>query len=264
MAIDRSPYRHAYIDRPEQLRRAGVSVLAERLYCELERGRWSNMAGLCWWEPQHVRVSLREHSAAKIDAALSELERAEFVSVDRQLRVVVLPSESRGAAECGPNHRQGMRAICQTFPPCAQVDLVLQIIEEAEKGLARPMQAVGKTSGVRNRSKEQEQDMSGAAAPTDDKPKRKPTLAQQPPTLAETIAHFRADGCDERRAAQLADACLTYWTSQGFHRKSGPIADWKATCRTWRMNDDKPQWGSSKPALPNTALPNKPGRVYNH
>lgn len=184
MAIDRSPYRQAFIDRPEQLRRAKVSVLAERLYSELERGRWSNMAGLCWWHADLVRVSLREHSRAKVEAALDELEACGFASVDRQLSVVLLPLESQAAAECGPNHRQGLRAICQTFPSCAQTDLLLEIIANVEKGLPRSTKELPKTSGVRNRSKEQNQEQESSAS---DKPKRARAVATTKEPSANTV-----------------------------------------------------------------------------
>ena len=223
-----------------------MSVLAERLYSELERGRWSNMAGLCWWHVDLVRVSLREHSRAKVDAALDELERAGFVSVNRQVSAVFLPMEAQASAECGPNHRQGLRAIAQTFPSCAQVDSLLEIIANVEKGLPRATQALPKPSPLRNRSKEQDQKQdSSTATPAPDKPT--PDTRFKPPTPDEAIAYFTERGSHKGEAEKFVD----FYASKGWKVGKTPMKDWRAAVRNW-LRDKSSNGGSlfAQPAAP--------------
>jgi len=80
-----------------------------------------------------------------------------------------------------------------------------------------------------------------------DKPKRAKTLAQEPPDLQATVDYFLEQGSTESEAHK----CHDYWLSAGWRRKSGPIKDWLATCRTWIGNS--PQFAPttsrySKPA----------------
>lgn len=49
------------------------------------------------------------------------------------------------------------------------------------------------------------------------------------PTRDETRAIFAAAGVPQSEA----DKCFDWWTSAGFRRRSGPVKDWPATCRTW-------------------------------
>jgi len=71
------------------------------------------------------------------------------------------------------------------------------------------------------------------------KPEPRPkaaSLAACPPTLADTVALFKAEGCNDTDANRLARGCLAYWESAGWKRKTGPIASWPGTVRTWLAN----------------------------
>ena len=67
--------------------------------------------------------------------------------------------------------------------------------------------------------------------------KRRRTVAQAPPTEVETVAIFVALGVPDGRARTMAAKCWSYWSGQGWRRRSGPILDWRATCRTWVLNE---------------------------
>lgn len=67
------------------------------------------------------------------------------------------------------------------------------------------------------------------------KPKA-PSLADNPPTLADTIAVLTSEGCPSGDADRIARACLGYWESAGWKRKTGPILSWPGTVRTWLAN----------------------------
>lgn len=65
---------------------------------------------------------------------------------------------------------------------------------------------------------------------------RKQKAAFTTPTLEDTRDYFRSLGLGEHEL-RVADNCFDYWLSAGWKRKSGPIVDWHATCRTWLRNE---------------------------
>jgi hypothetical protein len=94
-----------------------------------------------------------------------------------------------------------------------------------------------------------------------DKPKRAKTLAQDPPDLQATVDYFLEQGSTEGEAHK----CHDYWLSAGWRRKSGPIKDWLATCRTWIGNSAQfaapgRNTGKGLP-LPRTVTPTDPDDI---
>lgn len=70
------------------------------------------------------------------------------------------------------------------------------------------------------------------AKPIEPKPSKAKRQGFTIPTEAETRDIFTELGCPQHRLVEVADATHSYWQSVGWKRKSGPIKDWKATCRT--------------------------------
>jgi len=69
------------------------------------------------------------------------------------------------------------------------------------------------------------------------KPKAKaPDLADNPPTIEETIALFVHEGCPEADADRIGRGCHGHWESKGWKRGRDPIVSWAGTVRTWLSN----------------------------
>ena len=66
------------------------------------------------------------------------------------------------------------------------------------------------------------------------------------PTIEETTQHFCDLGATD--PSTMADACQSYWQSRGYARNGERIKDWKATCRTWWLNQCK--WEPSLASVP--------------
>ena len=66
------------------------------------------------------------------------------------------------------------------------------------------------------------------------KQKRKATVAQQPPTLAEVEVY-----ASEQGRADLAAQFVDHHTAGGWKVGRGPMLDWRAAFRTWARNDEK-------------------------
>jgi len=235
MALGECQYRVAYIDDVAALQ--DVSVLAERAYMHLAFGQRSTACCLVRIKPDALRVELREHSRSKVTAALDELEAAGWLSIDRQTWTIALPKQSQRTPSANPNVARGKLREAQKFPPCAQRDYVVAIIEQELELFAKQLadrlangsETVTQTSNSNSNSNSTVAKATDSGAVAVDKPKRAKTLAQEPPDLEATILYFQEQGSTEAEAHK----CHDYWLSAGWRRKNGPIKDWLATCRTW-------------------------------
>ncbi len=83
------------------------------------------------------------------------------------------------------------------------------------------------------------------------KRKRKPTVAQAPPSTAE-VAELMAAYATEKEIAidtqGQAERFVDYWTDQGWRRRGGPMKSWEGSARTWLRNSaDRDGVKASKP-----------------
>ena len=240
MALGSNPYRKVFIDDMAKLQ--DLSVLAERAYIHLAFGQRSTACCLVRMKPDALRLELREHSRAKVTAALDELEAAGWVSIDRQTWTIALPVQAQRTPSENASVSQGKWKEAQKFPPSRQRDEVLDTIaQELARWEAQSRQrgkdsgeTVTRTSNSNSNSNSNSSPVmdTGTPAVAVDKPKRAKSLAQEPPELEATILYFQEQGSTEAEAHK----CHDYWLSAGWRRKNGPIKDWLATCRTWIGN----------------------------
>lgn len=248
-------YRTIRLETMERLR--DVSVQAERVYLRLACGRFSSRTGLVRYRMVDLAAECRLRPS-EVTRALDELAGAGLLLVSRSEPACYLLGFCSRFAPLSPSNRSDWLGDVAAF--CC-VDLASQARMEIEGrqptggGTGRPPATPPGTrrGGLQDQeagsgSRKQEQDHPSGGAPpasgatpdlfgqSKDKPareKRQRSLAQNPPTFAETRDAMLAANCPTYCADDIASACLDYWTGQGFHRKTGPIKDWPATCRTW-------------------------------
>jgi hypothetical protein len=128
MALGSNPYRKVFIDDMAKLQ--DLSVLAERAYIHLAFGQRSTACCLVRMKPDALRLELREHSRAKVTAALDELEAAGWLSIDRQTWTIALPVQAQRTPSENASVSQGKWKEAQKFPPSRQRDEVLDTIAQ--------------------------------------------------------------------------------------------------------------------------------------
>lgn len=263
MALGKEPYRHIYPADLTALR--DVSPLAERVYMHLAFGERSRACCLVACDPEWLRLAVRTRSVPEVVAALAELSEAGWVVFDQSAKQAWLPRQASRTAIAADTNLTGWRREIALFRDSVAKSEALAFIDSIPipppKGTgratdhsisnsnsnelptnvgssARDAHATGRT-GQTNGNGPRTDDLF-AAQPAKAQ-KRQPrgqdghktpksrTLAQQPPTQDETRSIFAAQGAPESEA----DKCLDYWRSVGFARRTGPIKDWPATCRTW-------------------------------
>lgn len=145
MALGSNPYRKVFIDDMAKLQ--DLSVLAERAYIHLAFGQRSTACCLVRMKPDALRLELREHSRAKVTAALDELEAAGWVSIDRQTWTIALPVQAQRTPSENASVSQGKWKEAQKFPPSRQRDEVLNTIAEELARWEAQSEQRGKDSG---------------------------------------------------------------------------------------------------------------------
>lgn len=84
-----------------------------------------------------------------------------------------------------------------------------------------------------NQTKREEGRTSGANSPPPEKPKRRGTVAQSPPSVDEVRAY-----CRELKSVIDPEQFVDHYTANGWKQSNGnPIKDWRAAVRTWERND---------------------------
>jgi hypothetical protein len=217
--------------------------LAQRLLLWMWTGPDSTASGL---------VRLREYSAAgalkskpaAIRKALAELADAGRLSIGATAsgrHDVWLDRYLSSQTGIKSDHRQLIRREIEAFADGLPKTQAIEdwAIWDAACGKAGDRQATGYRQPEHTEQNRTEQNRRtvpiGTEAPAvaaDPKTKRAKTLAQDPPDLQATVDYFLEQGSTEGEAHK----CHDYWLSAGWRRKSGPIKDWLATCRTWIGN----------------------------
>jgi hypothetical protein len=235
MALGSNPYRKVFIDDMAKLQ--DLSVLAERAYIHLAFGQRSTACCLVRMKPDALRLELREHSRAKVTAALDELEAAGWVSIDRQTWTIALPVQSQRTPSENASVSQGKWKEAQKFPPSRQRDEVLDTIaQELARWEAQSKQR-GKDGGetVHRTSNRSSNSNSipipigiGAPAVAVDKPKREKVR----PELEAAVAYFQEQGGTAVEAHKFCD----YHDAGGWKIGRNPMKDWRAAARNWIRN----------------------------
>jgi hypothetical protein len=244
------------------------SPLALRIFLMLFWGDGSERAGFGRCNPGELADVCRSSRRAVV-AALDELQAAGLIKWSADERLAYRPGFANKFNPTTPNVRESWKI---SIERCRDGLIRTEVLEDfrsgAARGSARSSQRRSQPGSERKsvesvESVESEKTSSSIAPPgaapasqpptdneralaltPEDKPKRKRSLAQQPPTEAETVAIFRDLGAQDPET--MGQRCLAYWQSAGFARKSGPVKDWPATCRTWLGNardrgEDRPQ-----------------------
>lgn len=252
MALGVEPYRHLYAADLTALR--DLSVMAERVYIHLACGERSSACCMASCDPEHLRYSVRARRTAEVLDALAELEAVGWLVVDLAAKQAWLPVQARRTWAGSESSATGWRNDLTRFRLSVASRQALNFIDSApiapSKGQSSPRPL---RSSISNSNSIPIPDGIGAPAlpAPEPKPKRAKTLAQEPPDLEATILYFQEQGSTEAEAHK----CHNYWQSAGWCRKSGPIKDWLATCRTWIGNS--PQFAA--PAY--RGKPQAPGKL---
>jgi hypothetical protein len=202
------------------------------------------------------------HSKPAVIDALTRLHNDGHIVWDADTRTALCWFVIRNVTLPAETNRKSYLTECSVFsdsPPRREATKWIQAIEittgkgaqskQQSSYLSKPPSTPLSSAQQRTENREQLPIPIGIGAPAVavDKPKRAKTLAQDPPDLQATVDYFLEQGSTEGEAHK----CHDYWLSAGWRRKSGPIKDWLATCRTWIGNS--PQFAPaasrySKPA----------------
>jgi hypothetical protein len=247
MALGTEPYQHLYAADLTALR--DLSVMAERVYVHLACGERSSACCMASCDPEHLRYSVRARRTAEVLDALAELETAGWLVLDLSCKQAWLPVQAKRTWIVSDSSATGWRNDLSRFKVSVATRQALAFIDSAP---VPPPKGQGSTPDLRSRNRIRNSTsipigIEAPAVAVDPKPKRAKTLAQDPPDLQATVDYFLEQGSTEGEAHK----CHDYWLSAGWRRKSGPIKDWLATCRTWIGNS--PQFAPttsrySKPA----------------
>jgi hypothetical protein len=220
-----------------------LSPLAQRTWFWLWTGPTSTPHGVVSVRPYHAAGALKTKPSALL-VALSELEQAGRIVMQQgspsriDLYLVgylpaqcpVRPVQRRGIkkgierVDLGLPTSQALEEWAIWDAACSKAD------DRLESGWTEPEPQQKQKQKQEN--KQEKMVSTEAPAVAVDKPKRAKTLAQDPPDLQATVDYFLEQGSTEGEAHK----CHDYWLSAGWRRKSGPIKDWLATCRTWIGN----------------------------
>jgi hypothetical protein len=232
MALGTEPYRHLYAADLTALR--DLSVMAERVYVHLACGERSSACCMASCDPEHLRYSVRARRTAEVLDALAELETAGWLVLDLSCKQAWLPVQAKRTWIVSDSSATGWRNDLSRFKVSVATRQALAFIDSAP---VPPPKGQGSTPDLRSRNRIRNSTsipigIEAPAVAVDPKPKRAKTLAQDPPDLQATVDYFLEQGSTEGEAHK----CHDYWLSAGWRRKSGPIKDWLATCRTWIGN----------------------------
>lgn len=230
MALGKEPYKHLYAADLTALR--DLSVMAERVYVHLACGERSSACCVASCDPEHLRYSVRARRTAEVLDALTELEAAGWLVVDLAAKQAWLPVQARRTWIVSEATATGWRNDLSRFKVSLATSQALDFIDRRQQAPTKPYAGDGVLRNSNSNSKTTTNVVVGTPAVAVDKPKRARTLAQEPPDLEATILYFQEQGSTEAEAHK----CHNYWQSAGWRRKSGPIKDWLATCRTWIGN----------------------------
>jgi hypothetical protein len=275
VALDSTPYRKT---NPDRFRRAckRVSNNAALLLAHLCIGRASDPVGIVEIDLDFLRVDL--HSVDP-EPLVRELTAAGLLVYDPDNGIAYVVGWCIDDPPQNPSHRTSMERRARRFPSGTALAACLSEIAgtpyrhpadtlptptahpadtlptpefRIQNSDPNPVADEGAPAGAAPASQPPD-----ALALTPDKPKRKRSLAQDPPTEAETVAIFRDLGAQDPDT--MGQRCLAYWQSAGFARKSGPVKDWAATCRTWLGNArDRGEDRSAPPAAASRLRPPNP------
>jgi hypothetical protein len=236
-----------------------LSPLAQRTWFWLWTGPTSTPHGVVSVRPYHAAGALKTKPSALL-VALSELEQAGRIVMQQgspsriDLYLVgylpaqcpVRPVQRRGIkkgierVDLGLPTSQALEEWASWDAACRKAD------DSLDPACAEPEPQQKQKQKQEN--KQEKMVSAGTPAVAVDKPKRARTLAQDPPSVEDTISYFvRALDSSE----SMARACHDYWKSLGWKRNGNPILDWEATCRTWTRNEAKfASGGRGKPQAP--------------
>lgn len=226
-----------------------MSPLAIRVFFELFWGDDSERAGVVRYRPGAIADDLHSSKRAVV-AAVAELVAAGLVEAsESSLTAARLGFANRFAPKDRARLVAWQRSIPRGRDPLVGAEAAGIIAARVEQSSLQCKEQSSLQSSLQCKLPkgpivQQTTDHSSSdpilgltpQAPVEAKPKRKATVAQKPPTRDETRAIFVALGCPPRELDRIANGCFDYWLSQGWRRRTGPIVDWPATCRTWWRN----------------------------
>lgn len=224
-----------------------LSPLAIRVFFELFWGDDSERAGIVRYRPGALADDLRSSKRAVV-AAVAELSQAGLIEASELgLSAARLGFANRFAPKDRARLVAWQRSIPASRDPLVGAQEVAILDSRVEQSSLQCKQQSSQQSSLQCKLPKgpivhidhPTDDLSLGLPPQDgngDKRKRKPTLAQKPPTREETLTIFASLGCPAKDAERVAGGCYDYWLSQGWRRRTGPIVDWPATCRTWWRN----------------------------
>jgi hypothetical protein len=163
MALGKDPYRRFCPPDLERLRES-VSVLAERVYLHLALGRYSRASNATRISLDGLRVELREHSRAKVEDALQELQAQNWLCIDWMTLTVWLPMQAQRCASDSPKTRQGYLEEIAKLPPCAQRTQAYEFAQSGAIPYGYGIDTVGIGYGSKKQKKKQKQEFSSAIA----------------------------------------------------------------------------------------------------